>query len=154
MRINKITPCLWFDNNAEEAVEFYKTVFKNAKLICADKMPDGKVVVVFFEIEGQQFMGINGGPIFKHSEAFSIYVDCKSQQEVDDLWTKLTTDGGAESMCGWLKDKFGISWQIVPERLIQLMKDSDPVKSKRVMDAMLQMKKIDIQKLEDAYEGK
>ena len=154
MKINKITPCLWFDNNAEEAVEFYKTVFKNAKLISADKMPDGKVVVVFFEIEGQQFMGINGGPMFKHSEAFSIYVDCKSQQEVDDLWMKLTADGGAESMCGWLKDKFGISWQIVPERLIQLMKDSDPVKAKRVMDAMLQMIKIDVKKLEDAYEGK
>ncbi len=153
MRINKITPCLWFDNNAEEAIEFYKTVFKNTKLISADKMPDGKVVVVFFEIEGQQFMGINGGPMFKHSEAFSIYVACKSQQEVDDLWMKLTADGGAESMCGWLKDKFGISWQIVPERLIQLMKDSDPVKSKRVMDAMLQMIKIDVKKLEEAYEG-
>lgn len=152
--MNKITPCLWFDNNAEEAIEFYKTVFKNIKLISADKMPDGKVIVVFFEIEGQQFMGINGGPMFKHSEAFSIYVDCKSQEEVDDLWMKLTADGGAESMCGWLKDKFGISWQIVPERLIQLMKDSDPVKSKRVMDAMLQMRKIDINKLEVAYEGR
>ncbi len=151
--MNKITPCLWFDNNAEEAVAFYKTVFKNTKLISADKMPDGKVIVVSFEIEGQQFMGINGGPMFKHSEAFSIYVDCKTQEEVDNLWFKLTADGGSESMCGWLKDKFGISWQIVPEKLIQLMKDSDPVKSKRVMDAMLQMKKIDIKTLEEAYEG-
>lgn len=152
--MNKLTPCLWFDNNAEEAFEFYKTVFKNTKLISADKMPDGKTILVFFEIEGQQFMALNGGPIFKHSEAFSLYVDCKSQAEVDELWEKLISDGGAESMCGWLKDKFGISWQIVPERLIQLMKDKDPEKAKRVMDAMLQMKKIDVKKIEEAYEGR
>ena len=151
--MNKITPCLWFDNNAEEAVEFYKTVFASTKLISADKIPDGKTIVVFFEIEGQQFMGINGGPMFKHSEAFSIYVDCKSQEEVDTIWEKMTSNGGAESMCGWLKDKFGISWQIIPARMIELMKDKNPVKSKRVMNAMLQMRKIDMKKIEEAYEG-
>lgn len=152
--MNKITPCLWFDNNVEEAVEFYKSVFPGTKLLRRDKMPDGKTVVVVFEIDGQKFMALNGGPAFKQTEAFSIVVSCKTQAEVDSLWTKLTADGGQESMCGWLKDKFGVSWQITPDVLIERMLDKDPAKSKRVMDAMLQMKKIDIQKIEDAYEGK
>lgn len=152
--MNKITPCLWFDNNVEEAVEFYKSVFPGTKLLRRDEMPDGKTIVVVFEIEGQQFMALNGGPVFKQTEAFSIVVSCKTQAEVDSLWTKLTADGGQESMCGWLKDKFGVSWQITPDVLIERMLDKDPAKSKRVMDAMLQMKKIDIQKIEDAYEGK
>jgi predicted 3-demethylubiquinone-9 3-methyltransferase (glyoxalase superfamily) len=151
--MNKITPCLWFDNNVDEAFEFYRSVFKNSRLLSRDMMPDGKTLVILFEIEGQQFMALNGGPVFKHSEAFSIVVDCKTQEEVDELWSKLTAGGGEESMCGWLKDKFGISWQITPERLMQLMSDKDKEKSKRVMDAMLKMKKIDIKKIEEAANG-
>ena len=152
--MNKITPFLWFDNNLEEAVNFYISVFKNAKILNIDKMPDGKYMVATFELEGQRFSAINGGPVFKFNEAISMSVDCKDQEEVDYFWNKLTADGGAESQCGWLKDKYGMSWQIVPRRLIELMGDKDPAKAKRVMDEMLKMKKIIVKDLEGAADNK
>lgn len=149
----KITPFLWFDDNAGEAMEFYTSVFKGGKIITSQKMPDGKFFMGTFEIEGQQFHVLNGGPQFKFTEAISLFVDCETQEEVDELWNKLTADGGEESQCGWLKDKFGLSWQIIPKDLGKLMSDPDPVKAKRVMDAMMKMKKIDVEKLKEAYEG-
>ncbi len=152
--MNKITPFLWFDNNLEEAVNFYTSVFKNAKILNINKMPDGKYMVASFELEGQRFNGMNAGPSFKFNEAISMFVDCVNQEEVDYFWNKLTADGGSESQCGWLKDKFGLSWQIVPKQLIELMGDKDPAKSKRVWDAMLKMKKIIVKDLEDAVAGK
>ncbi len=151
--MNKITPFLWFDNNLEEAVNFYTSVFKNAKILNASKTPDGKYMVATFELEGQRFSGINAGPVFKFNEAVSFYVDCEDQAEVDYFWEKLTSDGGSESQCGWLKDKFGLSWQIVPKRLIELMGDKDNVKAKKAMDAMLKMKKIIVKDLEEAVEN-
>ncbi len=149
--MSKITPFLWFDENLEEALRYYTSIFKNSKVTSVDKMPDGKYMVASFEIEGQKFQAINGGPMFKFNEAISMFVDCKDQEEVDYLWSKLTSDGGAESQCGWLKDKYGLSWQIVPRALMEMMKDKDPAKSKRVMDAMLKMKRIIVKDLEDAY---
>ena len=144
----KITTFLWFDNQALEAANFYCSVFNNSKVLNASPM------VVTFELEGQKFMAINGGPTFKFTEAISLFVDCESQAEVDDLWTKLTSNGGAESMCGWLKDKYGLSWQIIPNTLIILMSDKDLAKSQRVMQAILKMRKIDVKALEDAYNQK
>lgn len=163
--MQKITPFLWFNNQAEEAVTFYTSVFKNSKIVSIKKYPDeaveehmkgleGKVLTAVFELEGQRFMALDGGPEFKFSEAISLYVDCETQEEVDELWNKLTADGGEESMCGWLKDKYGLSWQIIPSVLEKLMNDPDPKKSESVMKALFQMKKIDIAKLQDAYEGK
>lgn len=143
----KIVPFLWFDNNAEEAAEFYCSVFKNAKINSRSPM------VVSFEIEGMKFMGINGGPQFKPNEAFSLYVNCENQEEVDELWNKLTADGGAESRCGWLKDKYGFSWQIIPTILGKLMGDPDREKAQRVMNAMLKMAKMNIAELEAAHQG-
>jgi predicted 3-demethylubiquinone-9 3-methyltransferase (glyoxalase superfamily) len=153
--MQKITPFLWFDNNAEEAVNFYCSIFKNSKIVSMSRYgeagpgPKGSVMAVTFQLEGQTFMALNGGPLFKFTEAISLFVSCETQQEVDDLWDKLTA-GGEKSRCGWLKDKFGLSWQIIPTALGELLGNKDPEKSKRAMQAMLQMDKIDIAKLQRA----
>lgn len=152
--MNKVTPCLVYDNNLEEALNFYTSIFRNSKVTNISKTPDGKHMIASFEIEGQKFMAFNGGPYFKFTEAVSMWVDCKDQDEVDYYWNKLTADGGAESQCGWLKDKYGLSWQIVPRRLTELMGDKDPLKAKRVWEEMLKMKKIIVKDLEDAHSGK
>lgn len=154
-----ITPFLWFDDNAEEAMNYYCTVFKDTVpgevQRYGDATPElkGKAMTVSFELNGQKFIGLNGGPQFKFTEAVSFFVECADQEEVDDLWYKLRSDGGQESQCGWVKDKYGLSWQIIPKALGELMGDSDPEKSKRVMEAMLQMKKIDVAKLQAAHDG-
>jgi predicted 3-demethylubiquinone-9 3-methyltransferase (glyoxalase superfamily) len=150
--MNKITPFLWFDTQAEEAMNFYVSLFKNSKVNSVSRGPDGKAFTVSFELDGQEFMGLNAGPQFKFHESISMFVNCEDQAEVDELWAKLTADGGEESMCGWLKDKFGLSWQIIPKALGELMGDPDPVKAQRVMQAMLQMKKIDVAGLQQAYD--
>jgi predicted 3-demethylubiquinone-9 3-methyltransferase (glyoxalase superfamily) len=143
--MNKITPFLWFDNQAEEAARFYVSLFKNSRILEVTPM------ITTFEVDGQRVMALNGGPNYKLTEAFSFFVDCENQDEVDELWTKLTADGGEESQCGWLKDKYGLSWQIIPRALMEMMGDQDPAKAKRVVDAMLQMQKIDTEILEQAY---
>jgi predicted 3-demethylubiquinone-9 3-methyltransferase (glyoxalase superfamily) len=158
MAIQKITPFLWFDKQAEEAAQFYTSIFKNSKILNVSRYGDagpgtkGSVMVVSFQLEGQQFTALNGGPRFKFNEAFSFVVSCENQQEIDSYWNKLTAGGGQESQCGWLKDKFGFSWQIVPAALGQLM-SGDAKKANRVMQALLQMKKLDIATLEQAAEG-
>ena len=158
--MQKITPFLWFDDKAEEAARFYVSIFKNSKIGTISHYPEGaprpkgSVMLVSFQIEGQQFYALNGGPVFKLSEAISLYVDCETQAEVDDLWNKLLAGGGTPQQCGWLKDKFGLSWQIIPSALGRLTGDPDPKKSQRVMKAMLQMVKLDIQKLQQAYDNK
>jgi predicted 3-demethylubiquinone-9 3-methyltransferase (glyoxalase superfamily) len=155
----KIKTCLWFDDNAEEAVTLYTSLFKDSKLHHTARYgdvgpgPKGSVMTMDFELRGQQFMALNGGPHFKLNEAASVFVTCESQEEVDELWTKLTANGGSESQCGWLKDKFGLSWQIVPAAFIRMVSDKDPEKSKRVFSAMMQMKKLDVARLEQAYRG-
>jgi predicted 3-demethylubiquinone-9 3-methyltransferase (glyoxalase superfamily) len=152
----KITTFLWFDGNAEEAANHYTSIFKNSKILNVARYgeagpgPKGSVMTVRFQLEGQEFIALNGGPQFKFTEAISLLVNCDTQKDVDEFWTKLTA-GGEEGPCGWLKDKFGLSWQIVPSALFGLLQDKDPEKSKRVMEAMLQMKKIDIARLEQAY---
>lgn len=154
-QVQKIRPCLWFDNQAEEAMNHYLSIFKDGRVLSVTRCgesgpgPKGSVLVANFEIAGQQFIALNGGPHFKFNEAISLTVDCHSQAEVDELWDRLC-EGGAESQCGWLKDKFGLSWQIVPRRLIELFSEPDPARSARVMQAMLQMRKIDIAELEAA----
>jgi len=150
--MKKITPFLWFDTQAEEAMKFYVSVFKNSKVLGVTPGPNGIASSVSFELEGQEFVGFNAGPQFKFNEAISFFVDCENQEEVDELWAKLTADGGEESMCGWLKDKYGLSWQIIPKGLVQMLNDPDPVKAQRVMQSMLQMHKIDIAALQQAYE--
>jgi predicted 3-demethylubiquinone-9 3-methyltransferase (glyoxalase superfamily) len=162
--MRKITPFLWFDNQAEEAVKFYTSVFKNSKVgkvlrydeaaAKAAGQPVGSVLTIEFEIEGQKFTALNGGPAFKFNESVSFVVNCETQEEVDYFWEKLTAEGGQESACGWLKDKFGLSWQVTPTVLIDMLHDKDPKKSERAMKAMLQMQKIDIRKLQAAYGGK
>jgi len=158
--MQKITPFLWYDDKAEEAVNFYTSIFKNSKVLSVLRYgetgpgPKGSVMSVEFQLEGQEFVALNGGPHFKFTEAISFVVNCETQEEVDYFWEKLTADGGAESMCGWLRDKYGLSWQVVPTILSELMQDKDAEKSQRVMKAMLQMKKIDIETLKQAYEGK
>lgn len=157
--MQKITPFLWFDNNAEEAMNFYISVFKNGKILNVNRLPEGapgapaNILTATFEINGQQLMVLNGGPHFKFTEAISLFVTCETQQEVDDLWEKLSA-GGKTSQCGWLQDKFGLWWQVAPSALGKLMGDKDPAKAKRVMDAMLKMTKIDIAALQRAYDGK
>lgn len=156
----KITPFLWFDNNAEEAARFYTSIFKNSRILDVARYgeagaqvsgrPKGTVMTVAFEIEGQRFVALNGGPVFKFSPAISFVVNCETQEEVDDLWEKLT-EGGQVVQCGWLKDKYGVSWQVVPEVLGEMLQDEDTKKSERVMEAMLQMKKIEIHGLKQAY---
>jgi predicted 3-demethylubiquinone-9 3-methyltransferase (glyoxalase superfamily) len=156
--MDRITPFLWFDNNLEEAMAFYTSVFKNAKVLNVMRNgkggpgPEGSVLTATFQLEGQQFMGLNGGPMFKFTEAVSFFVSCETQQEIDYYWTKLTADGGQESMCGWLKDKFGLSWQIVPANLGELLYNPDPAKSGKAMQAMLKMHKLDIAELKRAAE--
>jgi predicted 3-demethylubiquinone-9 3-methyltransferase (glyoxalase superfamily) len=151
--MQKITPFLWFDTQAEEAMNFYTSIFKNSKVLGVTRGPNERAMSVNFELEGQEFIGLNAGPQFKFNEAISFLVDCKTQEEVDELWEKLTADGGEESMCGWLKDKYGLSWQIIPTALSEMLSDPDPEKAGRVMQAMLKMNKIDIQGLERAYDG-
>jgi predicted 3-demethylubiquinone-9 3-methyltransferase (glyoxalase superfamily) len=153
--MGKITPFLWFDNDAEEAMNFYCSIFEDAEVGEVTRAgPNGEVVYASFRLHGQDFMALNGGPQFPFTEAVSFFVNCGSQEEVDDLWTKLTADGGEESRCGWLKDRFGLSWQIIPSVLGEMLGDPDPQKSQRVMAAMLQMVKIDIDELRRAYDGK
>jgi predicted 3-demethylubiquinone-9 3-methyltransferase (glyoxalase superfamily) len=159
--MQKITPFLWFDDQAEEAVKFYTSLFKNSKIgrifrnpeEAAEKTgrPAGSVLTIEFEIEGQKFVALNGGPLFKFDESVSFVINCETQEEVDYFWEKLVADGGEESACGWLKDKFGLSWQITPTVLIDMLHDNDQEKSGRVMQAMLQMQKIEIPKLKAAY---
>ncbi|MCI0551557.1 MAG: VOC family protein [Anaerolineae bacterium] len=151
--MKKISPFLWFDTQAEEAMNFYVSLFKNSKVLGVSRGPDGKAFSVTFELDGQEFMGLNAGPRFKFNESISFFVNCENQAEVDELWNKLTADGGEESMCGWLKDKYGLSWQIIPKALGELMGDPDPVKAQRVTQAMLQMRKIDVAGLQRAYDG-
>lgn len=156
--MQKITPFLWFDGRAEEAANFYTSVFKASKILNIARYgdarpgPKGAVMLVTFELEGQRFMALNGGPQYTLTPAISLFVDCETQSEVDDLWEKLSA-GGAEVSCGWLTDKFGLSWQIIPRTLMELMGDKDPVKSQRVFKAMLGMIKIDIEGLQRAYRG-
>jgi predicted 3-demethylubiquinone-9 3-methyltransferase (glyoxalase superfamily) len=142
--MQKITPFLWFDGKAEEAANFYVSIFKNAKIVSASAMS------ATFEIDGREFIAFNGGPMFKFTEAISLFVRCDTQEEIDRLWDKLS-EGGQKQKCGWLKDKYGVSWQIIPPVLGQMLQDKDPAKSKRVMQAMLQMDKIDIAALQQAY---
>lgn len=150
--MNKITPFLWFDTQAEEAMNFYVSLFKNSKVLGVSRGPDGKAFNVSFELDGQEFMGLNAGPQFKFNEAVSMFVNCEDQAEVDYFWNALIADGGEESMCGWCKDKYGLWWQIVPKQLGELMGDSDPEKSGRVMQAMLKMKKIIVADLQKAHD--
>ena len=159
----KITSFLWFDSQAEEAVKLYTSIFKNSKVgrilrymeQTAEKTggPVGSVLTVEFEIEGQKFVALNGGPQFKFNESISFVVTCETQEEVDYFWEKLTADGGRESQCGWLKDKFGLSWQVVPTVLIDMLHEKDSEKSERVTEAMLKMKKINIKTLKEAYKS-
>lgn len=162
--IQKITPFLWFDHQAEEAVSFYTSIFRNSKVVSiarygdeaaeASGRPKGSVMIVAFQLEGQEFVALNGGPHFKFTEAISFVVNCKSQEEVDYYWEKLSAGGHENAQqCGWLKDKYGVSWQIVPTVLSALLNDPDPEKSRSVMKALLQMKKIDIKSLKRAYDG-
>jgi predicted 3-demethylubiquinone-9 3-methyltransferase (glyoxalase superfamily) len=152
--MKKITPFLWFDTQAEEAMNFYVSLFRNSKVNNISRGPDGRAFTVSFELDGQEFMGLNAGPQFQFNEAVSMFVDCEDQAEVDYFWNAFTADGGEESMCGWLKDKYGLSWQIVPKQLGELMGGPDPEKSKRVMDTMLKMRKIIVADLQKAYDGK
>ena len=150
--MKKITPFLWFDNQAEEAMNFYVSIFKNSRVLGVTPGPNGVAQSVTFELDGQEFMALNAGPRFNFNEAISFFVNCETQAEVDELWAKLTADGGEESMCGWLKDKYGLSWQIIPAALGEMLGDPDPEKAGRVMQAMLKMRKIDVQGLRQAYE--
>ena len=158
--MSKITPFLWFDNQAEEAMKFYTSIFKNSKVSKVARYgdagpgPKGSVMTASFELDGQEFIALNGGPHFKFTEAISFVVNCEDQREVDDYWSKLTAGGGQESQYGWLKDKFGLSWQIVPTILSKLLSDTDPKRSQRVMQALMPMKKLIIADLENAYNGK
>ena len=155
--MQKIVPFLWFDGKAEEAVNFYVSIFKNAKVLSMTRYgeagpgPKGSVMSATFQLEGQNFYALNGGPQYKFTPAISLFVNCETQQEVDDLWGNLSA-GGREKQCGWLTDKFGLSWQIIPSILGKLLQDKDPVKANRVMQAMLQMVKIDIRGLQQAYD--
>jgi predicted 3-demethylubiquinone-9 3-methyltransferase (glyoxalase superfamily) len=155
--MQKITPFLWFDDKAEEAMNFYVSIFKNSKVGSITRYgeagpgPRGTVMSATFQLDGQDFFALNGGPLFKFTEAISFFVNCETQQEVDELWDKLSS-GGKPSRCGWLKDKYGLSWQIIPSVLGRMLGDKDPAKAQRVMQAMLQMEKIDIAKLRQAYD--
>lgn len=156
--MQRISPCLWFDHQAEEAVNFYLSIFKNAKIKSTTRFgeagpgPKGSVMVIAFELDGVELIALNGGPIFKFNEAVSLSISCQSQSEVDYYWNKLTA-GGTESQCGWLKDKYGVSWQVVPLALTELMASSDAPRVKRMTEAMFKMKKLDIATLEKAFNG-
>jgi len=159
--MQQITPCLWFDDQAEEAVNFYVSIFKDSKVgriarygeaaAEVSGRPKGTVMTVEFQLEGQEFLALNGGPIFKFTEAISFIVNCETQEKIDEMWEKLSK-GGEKGQCGWLKDKYGLSWQIVPPVLSEMLQDKDAEKTERVMKAMLQMKKLDIKTLKQAYE--
>ena len=154
--VQKITTFLWFDDKAEEAMKFYVSVFKNSKILNVSRLEgapgaNGQVMSGTFQLEGQEFMALNGGPQFPFTEAISLFVSCETQQEVDDLWERLS-EGGSKDRCGWLKDKYGLSWQVIPTTLGRMLGDKDPVKARRVMEAMLQMSKIDIAGLKRAYD--
>jgi predicted 3-demethylubiquinone-9 3-methyltransferase (glyoxalase superfamily) len=149
--MQKITPFLWFDGKAEEAANFYVSVFKNSKVVSVSPGPNGKAMSATFQLDGQEFFALNGGPQFTFSPAVSFFVNCETQQEVDELWEKLSA-GGKEERCGWLKDKYGLSWQIIPSVLGKLLRDKDRAKANRVMQAMLQMNKIDVARLQQAYD--
>jgi len=155
--MQKITPFLWFDSQAEEAAKLYTSLFKNSKIVSISRYgasgpgPEGSVMTVTFELDGREFLALNGGPIYRLTEAFSLCVNCETQAEVDELWRKLS-EGGEEGRCGWLKDRFGLSWQIVPTALDRMLQDRDRERSQRVMAAMLKMRKLDIRALEHAYE--
>ncbi len=157
--MHKITPFLWFNDQAEEAMNFYVSIFKNSKVGTVTRYGDagpgrkGSVMTATFQLDGQDFYALNGGPQFPFTEAISFFVNCETQQEVDELWEKLSA-GGEKSRCGWLKDKYGLSWQIIPSALTTMLKDKDPQKAKRVMQAMLQMDKIDIARLKQVYDGR
>ncbi|MBV9349416.1 MAG: VOC family protein [Patescibacteria group bacterium] len=161
--MQKITPCLWFDTNAEEAMNFYTSIFRDSKILLIKRYPEGategpmagmggKVLTGIFELQGQRFMALDGGPIFKFSEAISFQIECEDQEEVDYFWSKLSAVSEAEQ-CGWVKDKFGLSWQIIPRQLGEMLSDADPEKANRTLEAMLKMKKIDIAALQAAYKG-
>jgi predicted 3-demethylubiquinone-9 3-methyltransferase (glyoxalase superfamily) len=147
-----ITPFLWFDSQAEAAMNLYVSIFPRSKVLSVHRA-QGRVMSVEFELEGQRFMALNAGPQFTFTEAISFFVGCDTQDQIDDLWTKLTADGGAPGRCGWLKDRFGLSWQIIPRSLGRMLGDPDPATAKRVMDAMLQMSKLDIAALQQARDG-
>ena len=155
--MQQITPFLWFDNQAEEAANFYTSIFPNSRITGITRYgngapgPAGQVMTVAFEINGQKFTALNGGPHFKFTEAVSFVINCETQEEVDSYWNALTADGGEESQCGWLKDRFGLSWQVVPKALIETVQGPDQEGAKRALAAMMQMKKIEISKLEEAY---
>lgn len=148
--MQKITPFLWFDNNVEDAINFYTSIFEDAKMLDASRMPDGALLSATFQLAGQEFMALNAGPQFRFNEAISLFVRCETQAEVDRYWNALTAEGGEESQCGWLKDKFGLSWQIIPNALGQLLGDPNPARAQAAMQAMLQMQKIVIADLEAA----
>jgi predicted 3-demethylubiquinone-9 3-methyltransferase (glyoxalase superfamily) len=162
--MQKITPCLWFDTQAEDAAKFYTSIFKNSRILSISKYPEsaeevsgkpaGSVMTVEFEIDGMRFTGLNGGPNFKFSEAISFQIDCKDQAEVDYFSEKLTANGGEQGPCGWVKDRFGLSWQVVPSIMAELFGGPDKEGAERAMKAMLEMKKLDITKLQAAYDGK
>ena len=160
MSPHKIRTCLWFDGDAEEAMNLYVSLFRSAKVLDVTRnpkgapAPEGSVLVATFELEGQQFMALNGGPEYHFTEAISLSVDCTTQDEVDELWDRLTADGGEPGQCGWLKDRFGLSWQIVPRALTEMLGDPDRERAARVMQAMLPMRKLDIERLTEAYEGR
>jgi predicted 3-demethylubiquinone-9 3-methyltransferase (glyoxalase superfamily) len=154
----KIAPCLWFNDNGEEAANFYVSIFQNSKIGKVSRygknapLPEGTALTVAFELEGQSFLALNGGPVFKFTEAVSFVVNCETQKEIDEFWKKLSA-GGQEQQCGWLKDKYGLSWQIVPTKLGQLLDGKDPEKAGRVMQALMKMVKLDLDVLEKAYHG-
>ena len=157
--VQKISPSLWFDHQAEEAIELYVSIFNHSRIVSVNRFgegapfPAGTLMSATFELEGQRFMALNGGPAFQFTEAISFFVSCETQEEIDTLWEKLTADGGKEGRCGWLKDKFGVSWQIVPDVLGELMGSKEGEKAGRAMQAMFRMNKLDINGLKEAYEG-
>lgn len=157
--MSTIIPCLWFDTNALEAAQFYVSIFRNSKLgkvsyyDAGAPLPKGTVLTVTFELDGQKFMALNGGPVYKFTEAVSFMINCDSQAEIDEYWAKLTADGGQPVQCGWLKDKFGLSWQIVPRAIAEWLSDKDPARTARVMAELMKMIKLDIKELEAAYNG-
>jgi len=148
-----ITPFLWFDGQAEEAMSFYASVFPSTNVVSVTRA-QGRVMAVEFELQGQRFMGLNGGPHYKFNEAVSFYIGCETQQEIDEYWDKLTADGGQPGQCGWLKDRFGLSWQVVPNALSRMLGGSDPARTGRVVNAFMQMGKFDLNALQSAYDGK
>ncbi|HEY4199776.1 MAG TPA: VOC family protein [Devosiaceae bacterium] len=151
--MQKIKTCLWFDDRIEEAVKFYTGLFPNSRILSTSHYPDGRPLVIMFEINGEEIMALNGGPVFKFSEAISLYVECKDQTEIDRYWNALTADGGEESQCGWLKDRYGLSWQIAPAAVTDYMLSGDKAASDRVLAAIMPMKKIILADLEKAYAG-